>query len=268
MEEWWASPDQDRREYKMGSYSATEIRTSGNTYRTKGADLPPYYLELLRNQIVHPVQSLPTSKPRFPRLRKAGDSKTPLECIALKWNKDASEQEASNYCFGSKSDDLAILTDYTYQTIAREAIGDFQGRRVSVSTTVSYNRIKAATARIESLASAPIPDAEFEITPDLDLRTPLFVSSGADDALIEPISRPDGDYPDLVQTGDNAVGIMLRCVIGKDGLVRKIEVVGATNPKFVDAAVASLRRWKYEPIVWNGQPAEAEITVVVDIHRD
>ena len=61
---------------------------------------------------------------------------------------------------------------------------------------------------------------------------------------------------------------MLRCVIGKDGLVRKIEVVGATNPKFVDAAVASLRRWKYEPIVWNGQPAEAEITVVVDIHRD
>ena len=84
IEEWWNSPDQDRREYKTGGYTATEIRSNGKVYRTKDKDIPPYYLGVLRRQVVHPmpISKDPAAPPR-PELRKANAGKVPLECVEL-----------------------------------------------------------------------------------------------------------------------------------------------------------------------------------------
>lgn len=267
IEEWWSAAS-DRREYRIGTYSATEIRTANKLFRTKGVDLPPYHLELLREEIVHPVRLPNPSKPHFPLLRKLTISNRLLECVAIKDRQDELAGQTVNYCFGSKPDGLWILTNVGYQAIMREAIGNFQGRQVSVNTAVTYNGIKMGTAKVGTLTTAAGTDATFQIGSDLQEVSPVLLEQSEHDASnltpARPVSQPQPTYPIEARKEHLAGAVLFRAVIGTTGSIRKLEPVGATDPMFVDAAKAAVQKWKYNPAVWNGQPVELETVIAVN----
>ena len=55
IEEWWSGAQMDRVVYALPSYKATELQRGGEFYRSKSAEQPPLMLELLREQVVHPM---------------------------------------------------------------------------------------------------------------------------------------------------------------------------------------------------------------------
>lgn len=267
IEEWWNSPTLDRREYKLKSYSATEIRSSGKLYRSSGADLPPYYLEFLRQALVHPIDAPKDLKPRVPMLRKVPSAKVPLECIALV-SPGQREAEGRNYCFAAGSDSLLAATDYGHLVTRREVGGNFQGRHVGISTLVSYNEHKAASARVETLTTEEIPPTKFDITADLQEPVPHLLMPGEHsdnkNGPVRAVSRRDPEIPDSAKKGASGGGVLLRMIIGVDGSIRRIDVIGATNELLVPPTLAAAKKWRYTPATSYGKPVEVQLTTSID----
>lgn len=266
IEEWWAGPDFDRREYKTGAYAATEIRKNGKVYRTKGADLPPYFLELLGKQIVHPVTPINTSNPPKPDLRKLNVGKVTLDCIELKSSHTAAAAPLGTvptYCFEKGTDSFRLTLLLSSEAVERTSIGRFQGKEVAIQASVFNSNVKAATAHIETLASMNILPSEVEPTAEIAEVVPPIVT--ADDKIkVEPIEQAPPRYPEEAKFQHIAGTVVVRGIIGIDGRIRTLELISTSNKVLTGAAMEAVRHWRYKPCVSNGQPAEVETVVAVN----
>jgi TonB family protein len=74
--------------------------------------------------------------------------------------------------------------------------------------------------------------------------------------IVKPI------YPMLARQAKVEGKVSLRCIIGTDGSVEKIEVKKGP-PLLVAAATKAVSQWKYKPLVLNGKAVEVE--TVVDV---
>ena len=74
-------------------------------------------------------------------------------------------------------------------------------------------------------------------------------------------------YPAIARTMHLSGTVRLRAIIGADGSVRQIEVIGG-NTLLVQSAVAAVREWRYRPTMLNGEPVEVETLVTVNFILD
>jgi protein TonB len=69
-------------------------------------------------------------------------------------------------------------------------------------------------------------------------------------------------YPPLArQTRINGT-VHLHAIIGKDGSVQQLEVLGG-HPLLIQAALDAVRQWRYQPTLLNGEPVEVDTTIDV-----
>lgn len=271
IEEWWSSPEMDRREYKTAAYTATEIRSGSKLYRTSGLDLPPYHLELLRWQVVHPIPPERGKAASFiPELRKLNAGKPSLDCIFLR---SSSAQAPAvlgatpTYCMKADSDSLLMSLDFGSQEIVRGSIGRFQGKEVAVDAVVTVDNIKAATEHVESLVAEAAPESEFAVSVDTPEVVPAIVASGDPvtlDTLGSAVSQAQPVYPAQAKQEYLAGRVVLRAIIATDGSVRSIQVISSSNSIFETSAIGAVRQWKYKPSTMNGQPTEVETVIVLN----
>ncbi|HEX3570185.1 MAG TPA: energy transducer TonB [Acidobacteriaceae bacterium] len=266
IEEWWGSPELNRTEYKTNSYSATEIRNEGNLYRTKGASLPPYYLNLLRRQIVHPLPHWSSDEPSSKLyLRKLKVSKTPLVCIELGSSPGREPSPLGavpTYCFGTGTDSLRMSVRLQNEVIARNSIGHFAGHEVPADVAVSTNSVVTARAHIDALANSEISQSVFDPSDDTPEVTPPIVDG--DGIKLKLVSEAYPLYPAQAKASHISSGIVVtRAIIGTNGAVRKVEVISSSSPLLVSAAMDAVQQWKYQPYETNGIPAEVVIEIVM-----
>ena len=81
------------------------------------------------------------------------------------------------------------------------------------------------------------------------------------DAHTTKIVRPT--YPELAKETRVEGRVSLRCIIGRDGSVQKIEVKKG-HPLLIQAATDAVAKWKFKPLLLNGQAVELETTVNID----
>ena len=62
--------------------------------------------------------------------------------------------------------------------------------------------------------------------------------------------------------------VMLRVIIGKDGVVQNIVVQQSLRRDYDVSALEAVRQWRYEPYLLNGEPIEVETTVTVTYSID
>ena len=70
-------------------------------------------------------------------------------------------------------------------------------------------------------------------------------------------TRIEPEYPELARKNNITGTTRMELLVGPDGRVKDVKVLGG-NPVLVQAAVAAVKKWKYEP-------ASEESTVVVKI---
>jgi TonB family protein len=72
------------------------------------------------------------------------------------------------------------------------------------------------------------------------------------------VSKPAPAYPDIARRISLTGTVKLQIVIGKDGRVKDVNVIGG-HPILINAAVDAVKNWKYEP-----GPSESTTNVQFD----
>ena len=92
----------------------------------------------------------------------------------------------------------------------------------------------------------------------------------------QPISIPPGAagpkliggqgpiYPPEAKAQHLAGVVKLHAIIDTDGNVTELTLISSTDPIFVDAAMAAVRRWKYIPYAVNGVPVTVQTNITVN----
>ena len=91
----------------------------------------------------------------------------------------------------------------------------------------------------------------------------VHISQGVTKGLL--IYRVEPTYPPLAQQARIQGAVVLTAIIGKDGNIQNLQVVGG-HPMLAPAAIEAVKHWRYKPFLLNGQPVEVETTVTVTFH--
>jgi TonB family protein len=78
-----------------------------------------------------------------------------------------------------------------------------------------------------------------------------------------PIKIVRPTYPVLARETHIEGRVSLACIIGRDGLIKRIEVKEG-HPLLIQAATEAVSQWKFRPLMLNGQAVEMETTVNID----
>jgi TonB family protein len=267
VEEWWSSPEHDRREYKSNTYSATELRTGDKLYRTKAASSPPYYLELLREQAVHPIPKYAGEAEGKPELRKQPFGKVQLECIML-------SQPLSQfgflplglfptYCFDVGKNSLRVSVDFGSQLVIRNVVGTFQGKKVATKVDLMSDGVERAASETVNLQTLLSPDVE-PGADELEEKSldAVKVSGGVMAGMI--LSRKNPIYPESAKRNHISGVVILHAIIGSDGRIHSLKLVSAPDPDLAISAIAAVRSWTYKPYTLMGIPTDVETTINVN----
>jgi protein TonB len=268
IEEWWSSPGVDRREYKTDSYTATEIRKDGKLYRTKGAGSAPYYLELLRRQVVHPMPQSHDVEVSKPVLRKVSFGKVPLDCIMLSQpilkNVTLPIGLFPTYCFDPDKEILRASYEFGDQVVVRNALEAFQGKVVANDAVVMSAKTQVATSQIIKLEAITTPETDLKLSDDLieENFNAVRISSGMISGMSLEKSEPI--YPESARKRHVSGLVILHAIIGTDGHIHSLQVVSAPDPDLAIAAIAAVHRWTYRPYQLNGQSVDVETSITIN----
>jgi TonB family protein len=267
IEEWWSGPTRDRVVYALPSYKATELQTEAGFFRTKGAEQPPLMLELLREQVVHPMPAARELEGAKPEVRKEKFGKAPLECIML----DRPIKAVAffpiglfpTYCMDAGKESLRASYDYGSQMILRNEVEDFQGKAVAWEISVDRGSTPAAKAQVFKLEAKAGEDALF--IPGDELASigarPLRVGAATMAFLL--LSKVNPKYPGAAKASNATGTVTLQAVIGRDGVVKFVRVVAAPTADLGDAAMLAVKQWIYKPYRLDGAAIEVETTMIV-----
>ena len=89
----------------------------------------------------------------------------------------------------------------------------------------------------------------------------LRISSGIAQGFLIHQIRPQ--YPSLARSARIEGMVVLQAVIGKDGTIQNLHLVSG-HPLLVQAAMDSVRQWRYRPYELNHEPVEVETTIQVN----
>jgi TonB family protein len=124
------------------------------------------------------------------------------------------------------------------------------------------------------------PDSLTQIEEIAPESVPVSTRAGEDKAEAgtpKILHKVDPVYPEAAKA-DKAEGMFqLAIIVGKDGAVRDAKVVASSStpgrlddatarkgdPRLAKAAVEAVQAWRYEPILKNGQPVEAKMTITI-----
>jgi protein TonB len=79
------------------------------------------------------------------------------------------------------------------------------------------------------------------------------------------LARDYPAYPEPARRARAEGEVVLRYIVGKDGIVSDVKVIEpATWLMFDEAAVAAIRLWRFEPLIYKGEAREVVHEVVID----
>jgi TonB family protein len=91
---------------------------------------------------------------------------------------------------------------------------------------------------------------------------PQRIRVGGNVAKANLVTQVEPEYPEAAKTGHISGTVLLHAIIGKDGSVQDLELLGGP-PLLVGPAMDAVRQWRYKPTKLNGFPVELDTTVSV-----
>jgi TonB family protein len=114
---------------------------------------------------------------------------------------------------------------------------------------------------VTNATPARIPVFAPEAVPGFAMSQRVRLPVGASQQLWLSGLRPS--YPPLARQARIQGTVVLKAVIGKDGLVETL-TVGSGHPMLVPAALDAVKHWKYKPYLLNGKAVEVDTEIWVD----
>ncbi|MBS1820484.1 MAG: energy transducer TonB [Acidobacteria bacterium] len=269
VEEWWRSPSQYKIVFNSPSYTSTQIQTNGTLYRTKDMASAPYLLELVLDQVVHPL--IPEDiNDGIPYMRKENFGKVALDCIMITQPiKNVASPPVGlfpTYCFDPDQENLRASYNFGSQFIVRNSIGSFEKHKVTVDQVVKLNNVDAITAHVDELRGAALAESDF--SPPNDLvpvnAGAVKVASGVVAGML--LNQPRPVYPESARLNHVSGSVVLGARIGTDGRIHSLKLISIPDPILAIAALAAVRQWTYRPYLLNGLPVQVDTTITVNFN--
>ena len=111
----------------------------------------------------------------------------------------------------------------------------------------------------ETKPSSAIPDQKPAAIPASRIRVDPDVQSGKLVNHVQPI------YPPLAHQARISGTVKFHAIIAKDGSVQELQMLSG-HPLLVQSALDAVRQWRYQPMLLNGEPVEAETEIVVNFN--
>ena len=90
---------------------------------------------------------------------------------------------------------------------------------------------------------------------------PVRISMGAQAAKL--IFAPKPAYPALARAARVQGTVKIQAVISRDGAIKNLQVVSGP-PLLVEAAIAAVQQWRYQPTLLNSEPVEVSTEIDVN----
>jgi protein TonB len=91
---------------------------------------------------------------------------------------------------------------------------------------------------------------------------PTRIKLGGNVQEAKIVARPQPVYPPLAKQARIQGNVVLHAIIDKDGTVTQLEVISG-HPLLVQAALAAVKQWRYQPTQLNGEPVEVDTQITV-----
>ncbi len=267
---WSAGAGSRRITYDLPDYHATFLHTPDGDYRTPGAAPPPYLVKYLLDQALHPLPQSLDSAQYEAALQKHTFGKTDLDCITL--TSLAARPPASGlaeprkFCLDPASSDLRVTFDVYGQSTIRETVGTFRDHRVAIQLATSFTSTPVAHLHVDELKgqAAPYPELA-DSTGLVREKNPAAVVAGR--ILAGSIrTKQTPVYPTIARQKLIFGSVLLHAIIGVDGHIRYLEVIGSPDDSLTESAMNAVQNWTYSPYLLNGQPTEVDTTIVVNFN--
>jgi protein TonB len=124
--------------------------------------------------------------------------------------------------------------------------------------------IETAVATLQSVKPAPpatMADPPVPTAAESDGAKHIRISSGVSTGLL--IKKVTPVYPPEALHGRVQGSVVLRAAINKTGDIADLEVVSGPI-ELVVSAVNAVRKWKYRPYLFKGEPVEVDTQIVVN----
>ncbi|MEO6155673.1 MAG: energy transducer TonB [Thermomonas sp.] len=112
------------------------------------------------------------------------------------------------------------------------------------------------------------PDAP--VAPSMPMPVPSYPgmpSTTENRATPIPINQPPPNYPrEALNRGVGGI-VRVQATVSPDGRVERMEVAESSGNRYLDrAAMEAVRRWRFQPVMRNGQPVSATVTIPVEFN--
>ena len=104
------------------------------------------------------------------------------------------------------------------------------------------------------------PEPAAPVTPK-PKTTSIRVSNGVQSAKL--LQQPKPIYPALARSARVSGTVRLQAIIGRDGTIRNLQLVGGP-PLLIAAALEAVSRWTYKPTLLNNEPVEVFTEIEVN----
>ena len=90
-----------------------------------------------------------------------------------------------------------------------------------------------------------------------------FLRVGGSVQSAKLLAQPKPVYPALAKAARVSGTVRLQAIIGRDGTIRNLQLIGGP-PLLVAAALEAVSRWTYQPTLLNGEPVEVFTEIQVN----
>ena len=265
---WWSSPASHRTAYDFPTYKTTFLDTPDGHFESPDARPVPYLIEYTLDHILHPISPHSFAESQNPVFQKRSFGKVNLECIALTPLPKNPRIVAApiTYCFDPGTTTLRIDFDLAGQDSVRQVLGSFRGISVPIKFDYSFTGKPVAHADVEKLSGQALPYSETADTVGLRAVPAAATHIAATVLAGSIIAKATPIYPYWAKQNHISGSVLLHAIIGTDGRIKNLELIGSPDESLTDAAMTAVRNWIYKPYLLDGAPTEVDSTITVNFN--
>src|SRR5439155_8254705 len=97
---------------------------------------------------------------------------------------------------------------------------------------------------------------------------PRRIRVGGNGQAARLLEQPRPVYPPHAEAAGIQGGVLLQAIILTNGSVGGVTALSSADPELTQAAIESVKQWRYQPTLLNGQPVEVITTISVSFRLD
>lgn len=250
----WLSPSEWREEVSFNGYSRIRVGGEGRYWQQRSPDFELVQIHQLTDSLDFASRLRAAKSPG--KLKSRKESGEVLDCS------QTSKPVPTEFCFNPTHGELVL-----------EKIPNGPQSAIIEPVSIRYSNFQVFGQRrfpgaIQiTLGGAPLADfsltrlASVEKTNPSDFVPPegasLWLTCVAPEKQ-RMLSQMPPTYPKEEKDNHRQGIVLMYGIIATDGSVQSLKVLGAPSQAFADASVATVRQWRYEPLVCGGVPTQSE----------